>query len=90
MKIQVIKFFTKLLSTYEVSSMESVYVILLFHFAYFMYLLQQDETGCSDSPRETEITFSDETRDSYSEVHVEEMETKDSSSNNNELPKVHL
>jgi hypothetical protein len=49
-----------------------------------MYLLQQDETGCSDSPAEMETNVSDGTGDSYSEVHVEEMETKDSSPNNSE------
>jgi hypothetical protein len=49
-----------------------------------MYLLQQDETGCSDSPAEMEVNVSHEMGDSYSEVHVEEMEIKDSSPNNSE------
>jgi hypothetical protein len=42
-----------------------------------MYLLQQAETGCSGDSAEMEPNISDEMEDSYSEVHVEEMEIKD-------------
>jgi hypothetical protein len=43
--------------------------------------LQQDEAGCSDSPAEMETNVSDETEGSYSEVHVENMETGNSTNN---------
>jgi hypothetical protein len=54
------------------------------YFTYFTYLLQQDETGCNDSTTEMETSVLDVTEDSYSEVDVEKMETKDSSPNNDE------
>lgn len=43
----------------------------------FYVFLQQDVVGCHDSMAEMETNILDDTQDSYSESHVEEMESED-------------